>query len=501
MGAGKLSIYRETNFSKGYNDKVQPEHLPKGYLADALNCFIRTDQIVKRNGYTAIGSDIGSDACQGMRGVQFADGTKRMYAVFGGDVHSWTGSGSFTNLGGTLNTSGYVDIVVANNAVYFFDGTNTVVKVASNNTLSTVAAIPIGKFARWFHNSLYVSGVSGTPNRVRISNLGDPEDFSTGTTATIDVNPNDGDYITGMNELKDELLIFKTQRVWSLTGFGTSTLTLSNLNERLSGFGTLSHRSIVNTGKDIIYLSFLGDIPHFRSINQTREGTLIDAGIISDAIETTMSALNKAALDMVAGVFDGRNLWYAVPNASSTFNNKVLMQDTLTRGWVRHSGISASAWDVFAIGSTVQLYFGEASADGKAYVFDTSTSDNGTAIAFQVISRRYGGDMPETKKKWKYLYITAEESGNYDLTVDYAKDGFTYDNLGTMNLSGTGSVFNTIILDTSKLGSTDVKRKRFNLPKVVGYYFQHKIYETSTTASVKIRDWEVLFFPKTIREV
>ena len=499
--ARNLNIYREKNFSKGYNDRVQPEHLPSGYLADALNCFIRTDQIVKRNGYTLIADDLGSAACQGMKGVRFADGTKRVYAVFNGVVYKWTGSGSWASLSGTLNTTGYVDIVVANNAVYFFDGTNTVVKVSSSDVLSTVAAIPIGKYARWFHNSLYVAGVTATPNRMRVSNLGDPEDFSAGTTATIDVNPNDGDFITGLNELKDELLIFKTQRVWSLTGFGTSTLTLSNLNERLNGFGTPSHRSIVNTGKDVIYLSFLGDVPHFRSISQTRYGTIIENGIVSNAIETTMGALNKAALDMVAGVFDGRNLWYGVPDASSTYNDKVVMLDVITGGWVRHSGIHASCWDVFAVSNTTQLYFGEASADSKAYVFSTATSDNGAAINFQVISRRYGGDVPESKKKWKYFYITALESGDYDLTVDYAKDGFTYDNLGTMNLAGTGAIFNNIILDTSKLGATDIKRKRFNIPKSIGYYTQFKLHDSSATSVVTIRDWEVLFLPRNIREV
>ena len=368
------SIYREVDFSKGMNDTLPPEHLPEGYVADALNCFIRTDEIVKRNGYTIIGDDVGSVACQGIKGVRFADGTKRVYGVFNGDVYEWTGSGNWSNLGGTLATSGYVDIVVANNAVYFFDGTNTVVKVNSSGTLSTVAAIPIGTTANWFHNMLFVTGVSSLPNRVRISNLGDPEDFSGGTQATIDVNPNDGDYIVGFGTLGDELLVFKSQRVWSLTGFSTSALTLSDLNERITGFGTIARRSIVNTGNDVLYLSFQGDVPHIRSIKRTQYSTsLVDGGIVSENIETTMRAFNKSALDLCAAAFDGRHAWFAIANAAATTNNKVIMYDTVNKSWVRHSGINASCWDVFSIGSQVQLYFGEASADGKAYRFDTAT--------------------------------------------------------------------------------------------------------------------------------
>lgn len=496
-----LQIYRETSFSKGMNDTLPPEHLERGYLADALNCFIRSDEIVKRYGYSLIGDDLGSTAIQGLKGIRFANGTKELLMVRNGTIYKWTGSGNWSSLGGTLATSGSVDIVIANNNAYFFDGTNTIAKY-NGTTVSTVAAIPIGTGARWFHNMLFVFGISATPNTVRISNLGDPEDFSGGTTATIAVNPNDGDRITAMGELNDELIIFKTQRVWSLSGFGTSTLTLSNLNEKITGFGTLAPRSIVNTGNDLVYLSFLGDVPHFRSLKRTTFATVTDGGIISENIETSMKNLNKSALDVVAGVYDGRNIWYAVPNESSTFNNKVLMIDWLSKGWVRHSGIQASVFEVFAISTTTELYFGEASADSKVYKMSSSaTSDNSSAINFQVISRRYGGDMPESKKKWKYLYITAKETGNYDLTVDYAKDGFTYDNLGTMNLSGTGAVFDNIILDTSKLGATDVKRKRFNLPKAVGFYTQYKMYDTSATSSVTIRDWETLYFPRQIREI
>src|SRR3990167_1975206 len=119
--SNNLQIIRERLF-KGYNDRLAPEFLPAGYLADALNCFIRTGEIVKRNGYTIIGNDLGANACQGLKGVRFADGTQRIY---------------------------------------------TVVKVTSGNVLSTVAAIPIGTIGVWFHNAMHVTGVSGLPNRLR----------------------------------------------------------------------------------------------------------------------------------------------------------------------------------------------------------------------------------------------------------------------------------------------------------------------------------------------
>lgn len=496
-----LQIYREQLFGKGYNDKLAPEFIPRGYVADALNCFIRTEEIVKRTGYTIVANDVGSAAIQGLKGVRFANATKEMLMVANGIAYKWTGSGNWTDIGGTytLSTTAQVDIVVANNNVYFFDGTNTPVKY-NGTTGSTVAAIPVGSFAKWFHNMLFVAGISTLPNRARISALGDPEDFTGGITATLDINPNDGDYITGLGILKDELFIFKTQRVWSITGFGTAALTLSNLNERLTGFGTLSHRSIVNTGNDLLYLGFLGDIPHIRSLRRTREATIVDGGIMSDDIESTMNGMSKSSLTTVAGIFDGRNAWFGYTVSGGSTNNRAVMIDMVTKGWTRHTGINASVWESFTISSTPQVYFGEASADSKVYVMDTSTSDNGTAINFQVDTRRYGGDKPEAKKKWKYLYVSAEEIGNYDVTIDYSKDGFTFGNLGTFNLSGTGAIFDNIILDTSKLGGTDVKKDRFYIPKTISYYTQFRFSDTSATSSIRLRDWEVLSLPRNIRD-
>ena len=493
----RLTIIKDDTFI-GYNDRIAPEYLSKGYLADALNCFIRTGEIVKRNGYTIIADDLGSVFCQGLKGVEFANGTKELLAVFNGGIYKWTGSGNWSSLGGTLSTSAQVDIVVANNNVYFFDGTNTVPKY-NGTAVSTVAAIPIGLYARWFHNQLHVAGISGTPNTLKSSDIGDPEIFTGGNSSTIAVNANDGDMITGLHEFKDELVVFKRKRIWSMTGFGTTALTLTDLNERITDFGTLSHRSIVNVGNDLLYIGFLGDKPTIRSLQRTRFGTLIDGGVISLDIETTMNGLNKAQLTKVAGVFDGRFAWFACPNGASTTNNLALTYDTIgtpttsgtRRGWTRHVGINASVFESFAISATPQLYFGEAGSDSKVYVFDTSTSDNGTAINFSITTRRYGADAAAYRKKHKWLYIFAKETGNYNVTIDKASDGFTFDNLGTLNLAGSGSIFDSIVLDTSRLGTTDVHPKRFTIAKDKSRYIQFKMYETSATSAVTIRNWEL----------
>ena len=169
-----------------------------------------------------------------------ANGNKYIYKIrddatsTNAHVRYWTGSGNWTALTSptALTASLKCELEPANNALYDFNGTDTVHKITSGTTDSTVAAIPAGKYAKWFHQFFFVAGVSANPSRLYFSNINAPDTW-TGADY-IDVNADDGDIITGLAVLKDELLVFKKNRIWSLTGFGTGTFTLANLNERLT---------------------------------------------------------------------------------------------------------------------------------------------------------------------------------------------------------------------------------------------------------------------------
>jgi hypothetical protein len=499
----QLVPIRDYGFQKGYNDTLPPEQVPPGYLADAQNCFIRTQEIVKRNGYQRLGTDIGvSHPCQGMKGFRLANGTKYLLAVFNGSIYYYTGSGNLTlatNGSAVLSTTAQVWIEIANNNAYFFDGTSTVVKF-DGSAVSAVSAIPKGTGARWFHNILCVWGISGTPNNMQLSDLGNPENFSTGIATTVGINPNDGDFIVTTEPFSDStttdvLMIFKQQSIWSLGGFSTSSLTVSNLGKRFPT-GCMALKGTVNTGSEVLYLAFRGDIPHIRSAKRTIYGGIVDGGIRTQDIETTMKGLNFSALNVSCAIFDGRNVWFNLADGSSTTNNFVIMLDTVTNGWVHHNGINAADMCVFLLNNSPQIFFGEAGNTARAYQFGNFTSDDGNAISFSITTRRYGLNIPEVVKKWRYLYIAPKETGNYNLTIDFSSDGFTYQNLTTMNLAGEGSMLDSLILDTSRLGSTDVHRRRFSFANLNSYYLQLHMYETSTISSVNLRDWELLYFAR-----
>ena len=68
--------------------------------------------------------------------------------------------------------------------------------------------------------------------------------------------------------------------------------------------------------------------------------------------------------------------------------------------------------------------------------------------------------------------------------------------MGVLNLSGTGSIFDNIIMDHSRFGTTDINRERFTIPKSRNYYMQFKFSNSSIDAEIDIRNWELYYMAK-----
>jgi len=498
----RLKVIRETKFI-GYNDKLKPELLSEGYCADALNCFLDDQLIKKRSGYSEEGTDVKiSKPILALGMIEFSGGTK--FIIRARDnadssncvVEAWDGSGAWAALtGASAQTAGKDHVfVTAKDATYIVNDTDTVLKTTNGTSTSTVAAFPKGVDAKWFHNYMFVLTAAG---RLYWSALNDPDTWDTANDY-IDINPNDGDTAIGMGVLKDELFIFKKNRVWSLTGFGATDFTVDDMGERLTGLGAQSRRSIIETDNDIYFLTLAGNIPHFKSVLRTRYGQILAGEIISDSIEATMDGLVKSQLKNCAGIYDGRKLWWAVTN-SGTYNNLVLVYDTLTKGWTRHTGINASCFTMSTISGYPEIYFGESSASAKTYKFDNSTDDNGEAIDMQFKTRMYN-PYPESKCKWKYLYIAGDVESDVELDVDYSKDGYTFDDLDTVDLSGTSSVF-PIILDHDKLGTATIVRERLDWGGGNAYKIQYKFTNNTSTDEIRIREYQVLYKPRGLRAI
>lgn len=337
---------------------------------------------------------------------------------------------------------------------------------------------------------------------------------TTSVTNFTDINPGDGDLVMGLGITQDQLFIFKRNTIWSLTGWNGSNFSIAtaagqNTNTRIFGYGCVAPRSIVTVGDDIYFLSFMGDVPHIRSLRLTQYATTLEGGIMSYDITNTMKTINKSALDKVVGTFDGRYAYWAIPTGSSSVNNKIIVLDTLHQVVIRLRVVNINSWSTmtgknvqnFAISTLpgyAQVYFSDSGTSGSVFKFDSSlNSDNGNPITMDVQTRAYLTD-PSRKNHWKYYYFKYGLGSSSTVYVN-AKTEYdaSFNAQGSANLQLAPTLDN-FVLDSSILGGSAIGEGRVPLINLTSKMLQIQLTETSSNP-VTIYEMGTYYIPKPLR--
>lgn len=488
-----LQVISDAKF-KGMNNRERPESLPEGYVVKALNCFLSNNEIEKGPGTTLATDYVGLEkgnlgAISTSSEIYFSSNNSGGTSA---NIYRWTGSGSATSIA-SMTADKYIEFVDTGNAVYAFNGTDTPLKLVGA-TVTTATGIPAGSFAVWTNNRLYVAGVSSYPNRFYYSDANDPDTF--GGSSYIDIDPTLRSNILGLNEINGVVAIGKKDNILTFSGFTEDDFTVKSVTDEMPNFGVTSHRSMVNIGDDLLFMSFVGGTPHIRSINRTAFGDLSDGGIVSHSIEETMKGLNKDRLDIVAGGFDGRYAWWAVPNGISTTNNLLICYDVVEKEWTIHDDIEASVFFRSDISGQDRFYYGDYN-EAKLYYFDFDKADrNGEDLTMEVESRvlRPTGGR---KNKFKYLYLTTGSDTTGDLDIYGSPDGYTYELQGTRTPQVSDSSF-PLTFPAGLGESTDQTEPRINLALKQAFTIQYKFTETSTQ-KVIIKEWHTYYYTRGLR--
>jgi hypothetical protein len=491
-----LTILKDTTPPIAYNDKVVDRSVPDGQCVLAQNVFLDNNKIKGRNGYTMIANDTAENKPNlGFCAYETASGKQLLKindnsAGTAANLFYWTGTGNWVKVASPTFTAGVAcSMVVANSKVYIANGIDANKRWDISTLVLTNLTTPVAPYLNWFHNFLFALKNS----RVYISAISDPETFP--VSSYVDINPDDGDNIIGSSSLKDELIISKTVRQYSFQGWTEISFSVTQVNEKLASYGAVSDDSFVNIGNDLLFMSFNGDIPHIRSLKTTEQSATIYGGVLTDPQEGTMKGLSKGQLGKVAGIFDGRKAWFFMPNGSSTYNDLTLVYDTVTNGTTKHIGIYSARGVTSTISGTRKVYFAD-SRNSKVYVFDTSNSDNGTAIEEIFISRRYQPDFTR-REKFKYLYLQYARTSTGTMSVYTSVDDYAFDLLGTVDLKPPVTTFSFTF--PFMLGATTEGDIRYELPYNVNRNIQVKYYKNDTTAPMEIFESALYLKPKALR--
>lgn len=334
------------------------------------------------------------------------------------------------------------------------------------STLGVAAALggtpPKAKFIQVWNSRVWV--VSATdPNQVWGSKLGDPENWTDVTDAgrvRLDVDPNDGDQITGLFATREALYVFKKQRIYKIIPINPAAAPTLASNLKVvvhaQSVGCVSAYSIKPILDDVVFLSEQGLLS--LALVPTAEDFKTEAYSRKVA---EIAKFPKSTEEIPALLVDNAaQYWLSIPASLSTrqvseaYVMDYLRIDQRDEGgralvrWTRFDGLAAFTAATSFPGGTGKVYvLGAKNAAGthQLYVYkpkDTGVaySDDGTLYTKSLKTKAYTVNLPLLRKwwkKWAFGYDLLTNSAQ--IAVQYFFDGNL--NRGgsySFNLSGTG---------------------------------------------------------------
>lgn len=480
----------------GLNNTTAPVNL--GYEATTLQNFLIRElgKLTVRDGSTLVGNDTGALRQLGL--THWIDGATKVQIKVEGTVIQKLSSGTWSTMsGGTGLTTGLdMNFCAANGYLYGFNGTDDVRKI-NDTTVTTVAAMPIGTWAVWWRNILFVGGVAAYPNRVYFSAIGNPESFS--VNDWFDIEPGDGDSLTGGIGLKDKILFAKSRAWYYLVGSGTNSFAVYPITY---DFGACSYRSISNYGNDIWCVDMEGTV---RSVLRNQYGLFNGADMSSEYLDETIARINLSELHNVCAGYKNGFLLFAVPVDSSTVNNLVLCYDgdaPVANGkskWTTFTGWYPSVFDSF----DSELYFAEGRDDGKVYSWSGNT-DNGTAIACDWIGAQHELDSSGQKKRFMLLKWFGFPLGDYNATIKASIDEGLFGTLGSFNLAPSSPLWGAAgaVWGTGTWGVSGQVKDTFHYStggRVIGNKVQNELQYNSSNGPAEFGSHSIYYQVKRFR--
>lgn len=450
---------RFLNPGKGINVFVSEQFIDNQEGSNSQNAtIIESGAISKRNGWSAVGVGL-VNAPRGL-GSYYPTGAASQIVTIDGTQLKYLSGALWTALPAiTYGASDRYCFVQAGGDMYIWNGVDAGSKL-SGLTLTRPNTTPSAAFGIYYADKQVVSGVGSRPNRLYISSSIDRGDFTnaTGTLSTgtevpgttapyagsdanyYDLSPDDGDRITALAKYQDQLIVFKTRSIWSIT-FDTNGQPIGKLVT--NGIGCISHWSIDTVDNDLIFLSrkgyyVLGTEAQFFDQLRTNE--------LSIRIKPYIKAMTAARLNRATSIWHDNVYYSAVPTGNSTTNNKCFTYHRQYTGWLQSNNINANAFTEYIDPVTQEegLFYADdvlPQVWKQTVGYDDATGVAPKAIPFYWESKAYDFNTFDIQKRFVDVTLLFRQlSGNVKvtITIDGNRITKTYNIPGTSFSGGLG---------------------------------------------------------------
>lgn len=504
------------NLAGGLNDGSDATTIAPTEASDLQNItFTLAGTIRKRQGFSHLNAsaDPGSSAVTtGGHFYKLSDGTRyliRLVNNSGSDLiqkmdygagtagpdGTWDDITGATGIAVTNDSQG--DFTQAFDTLIIEDGVTSTAPfkyTGTGNAAALGGSPPSASMVEYHKNHLWSAGDTSNKSRVSFSNICTNSATCLETyTATdyFEVDTNDGQIVTGLKSGLDCLYIWKTASIWRICGDSRDTFTQEQM---VRGVGTESNSSIAVINNQFLFKTQNGDYAQY-------DGG-INVQILSSKVEGTLTGLNLDRIDDArASAFDdgtGDQDYYICESTSSSgTHDLMLVYDTFHKAWTKFSGINCNSLWQFEDGSLQKkLAFGD--YIGFVNKYPDTEADAGSAIdAYWQSGQLRFPEIP-LRKVFRVAQLFVEQSGDWDLTFNYKLD---FDDSGTdttVDLGGSGALWDTAVFDSDIYADTTTTIARIEINEG-DYFFQWRVENSGISQPFVVKGMR-LFLEQTGRE-
>jgi len=378
--------------------------------------------------------------------------------------------GTFTDLFTGL-TAGAIPnyFVLEDLLVIASDVTGDVPRSWDGTTAQNLAGTPPDfAFGVAHKNRAWAAGVDANPSRLYYSALLDPADWAGAGSGSIDIDPSDGDRITGIVSHQDSLFVFKGPRKGSIHRITGSAPTGDDSFARktfVKGIGAVNHNSIFSFRDDIGFMWSDGSV---RSLSATQA--------FGDFSENSLSLpINRGYLGSSANFANLQKAWavndetdgivlITLPAEGNADPSVVIMMD------YRFDPVRWSKWSVFAdvhcLASVIDptdndrriVMSGHNDGFVRKMLQPARDIDGSDAIPYEWKSPFMDYGLGDKMKTLSSMAVGLEPKNNQAITLGWTRDDNSEQSI-QINQGGVSDVLgnaaaNEFTLGTSQLGGS-----------------------------------------------
>lgn len=430
----------------GLNNLGSPSLIDNREWADLQNIqFSEGGLAEKRPGYEAYG-----DALTAAKGLgQLKTDTVNHVCTIDGTAFNYTTSGSWTTNGSVSFTAGLnVSFSQARGKLYIWNGSQGGA-YWDGTTLARPGTMPSAKGSIYYSSYHIAWGTATKTSRIYIYALTDSSDFTNvsgavvwdstevpgatvfaGTGAQyIDIQPDDGDYITGVGVFSDIVIIYKQFATYQMTLDADGVPTITPITRAA---GCIAGNSVVAVENDLYFLSRQG----VRVLgNEANFFSAIRTNILSKPIDPLILAMLASSYVKSSGVYFNNQYILSIPNAAGDLDT-VIVYNKQFQAWSRWTDINAATFlRIVDSNNEEKLLF--LNTDGtQVYEFTPDVyNDDGQPIDAYMLSKVFDFKTPDITKYFVDLgLIFRTISGEISLNV-YTEGDELFG--GTVGLAGS----------------------------------------------------------------